>query len=292
MRGAAPLRLHHPNPDTEARPIFRKIVYAVLVAILAFPIFAGTVKAAGEGDCQTASNYNDWAGVNLLPNSQFTNVRGVRSLISASNRLVFCDGPDSGHGPSYWVSLIPGPGNAYYGGDHAIIQIGVIRCDLLFSQACDGTPNIFYAAGGCNDIRPTAEFLADAPTGAITFAVRRVTGGGYWLTAVQNSVTIAEASISGTARSTSCWASGTGDVTMAQIACERWDPGDNCGATTGTIVFDDIRYQQSVDGAWYTPGSPNAGHPALNDTWCFETHVEMHCDVIAADAFRTWVVQQ
>lgn len=248
---------------------------------------------AESGPCENPFTNNRHSGFTLQPPAAFTNVRGVRALVTGQERTIYCTGgTDPTRGPSYWVSIEPGPGNAHYNSVNSILQIGVIRCTNILYDACHGgLPRLFWARGGCNQNLPFPNDLGPAPSGAITFAVRHVGNGSYLLTGVQNGVTIAVRSVLGDDPYTSCWASGSGDITQGGFYCERLDDGDSCGNATSKLTFATIRYQRSVEGSWYAPGNTTGGYPALTDSQCYEETSEDNCDMDLADRMRLWTVQ-
>ena len=272
----------------------RKLVAALLCAALLLPIIASPVAAAGEGPCENFSTYNDHVGMHLEPQGGFANVRGIRSQIFDQQDLDYCTGGnDANHGSLYWVALTPAPGNSQYGNTAAIIQIGVIRCQNIAFNVCTGTPRIFWAAGGCGIVSaPTPVDLGAAPIGGITFAVRRLSGGDHWLTAVNiNGTLIAEKTLLYGNDQTECWATNNGPI-GSQIFCERLDRGDNCGGAGGgnPINFQDIRYQVSIGGGWSVPGPDNT-HGIYTD--CRTGHIEHRCvDYSIGNKFDTYVIQQ
>lgn len=260
-----------------------------------FPVIATPVSAVGEGACENSNTVNTFVGDNLYPPAGgFTNVRGIRSQIFDQQDLDYCTASfDPGHGPSYWVALVPGPGNPYFGNKQAILQIGIIKCQNPLYSVCTGSPRYFWADGGCGVDQAGPVDLGPAPIGGITFAVRRQLNSKYWLTA--DPVTSGYPTVSlytdDNNGNISCWAFGAGNPIGAQIYCERWDNGDNCGGlgSSNPIDFTTIRFQVSVDGQWYIPG--NAGSP-LGPVSCSSATAEMHCIDNGDDRFSTYVVQQ
>lgn len=264
-----------------------------------FPVIATPVSAVGEGGCESLTAINEFIGDRLNP-STFTNVRGIRSQIFDQQDLDTCTGTDGSNGPSYWVALVPAPGNPSYNDPDAILQIGVIRCHSPLYAVCTGSPRYFWADGGCDggtafkDL-PMPQDLGPAPIGGITFAVRHVGNGTYWLTA--DPVTAGYPTISYYTQPDSwhigCWAIGGGaDRPVAgEVFCERLDRGDNCGGSGGSnpVDFTTIRFQVSVDGQWYIPG--NAGSP-LGPVTCSSYFSEGHCIDQGDDRFGTYVIQQ
>ena len=252
------------------------------------------MAAVGEGPCENANTVNSFVGDKFNPPAGgFTNVRGIRSQIFDQQDLDFCTASfDPGHGSNYWVALVPAPGNPHYNDPEAILQVGVIKCQNPLYAVCTGTPQYFWAAGGCG-YAPTAQpFGGTAPVGGITFAVRHIGASTYWLTADPlSSGYPTQQGWTGDDNLALCWAFGAGRPVAAQIMCERWDNGDNCGGIGGSnpIDFQTIRFQVSVDGQWYIPG--NAGSP-LGPVTCAPYHVELHCIDNGDDRFSTYAVQQ
>lgn len=291
--------------------MFKRLRLALVAAALALTSIVPSlspVAAVGEQACNQEFHSNFHNGITVNPYN-FTTVRGVRAILWSQSRIAMCTNPDGIHsaGPSYWVAIVPAPGNPQYGNANAILQIGVNQCIQQFTPVCDGQKRLFFAIGGCGGIipyTPTPQNLLTGPTLApssdIDFRIFRNSGGASW-TLWWNAITAGKSGsfgVSSSDEALSCWI--TGNVS-AQYDCERWDHGDACGSPgVGTYVaFRDMRFQKSQDGSWLYPGQVVSGVQygfSLADSSCTQTLAEDDCNVRQdlesvpgkPDDFDTW----
>lgn len=248
----------------------RKLVLAAMVAALLLPVAASPVAAVSYDACDPDIGYWHQQVVDTPAEESTTSIRGVKANVWSASRIHECTEPpaDSHHATSYWLSIIPAPGNVYYNDPTAILQIGVINCDEPGTPVCDGNDAhkswVFYAKGGCVGYLPfpvrTGTALADL--GGIDFQIERQTSPqGSWYLSYVGSVHFGGILISGTDPATSCWASGSGDNVSIAIACERHDTGDGCGVVDGgnKVTFQDMQYQNTVGGSWHNTTIAGSG---------------------------------
>jgi hypothetical protein len=164
---------------SEARPLTRKLLAALLGAALLLPAMGSPVLASAQPGplvedyshdwtrypCVNGTPHNRWDGVNL--NYGGWSARAVYARIDPPNQtdaFAPCTNSFGNDGASAWVAIVPGTGNEDYGSASAIIQIGIINCNGLAVTACGGGTQFhyFYADGGCLGDLPVAEDLGPA----------------------------------------------------------------------------------------------------------------------------------
>jgi hypothetical protein len=285
-----------------------------VAAALLFPVIVAPVAAVAPpiaypnvGVCDgDIGGDNYWNGITIR-NANFTTVRGIRAKLYKDANIQRCNdtGFDDVNGPSYWVAIVPSPGNPYYGSGQAIIQVGVIWCfEWLYPGAlCDDggedEPQLFWASGGCGspiiDAPNPEPFLAQqynaAPAGGLWFYITYLGSGDYLLEIESDSGFHAQRTVSGGA--TDCWAanSGTTHPVRAAVYCERLDAGDACGGagTGGHVAARGVKIKKSVGGAWYYPGEFGYGLP-ITEEQCAGSLSDSYCDVLYVDGWDMWDV--
>ncbi len=222
------------------------------VAVAAIVVLAGALFAA---PVHVAAAVHTYSCTNLTPQNlltgRFPNTSDNETGVSAA-----WDPEDYGPcGPAdplgdagfvtWWVALVPGPTNPYYGHQDAIVQVGVFDCTDWRCKT--NGPEFIWAFGGCNGYLPGPLGLSGATgLGAHTFKVDFFYGPPQsWNVYIDgvNRVHTQAGDGSSMWAGTSCWIGGDRNVA---ISAEKGDQSDDYG-TNGLVV---TGMQRRVNNSW------------------------------------------